>query len=86
MQNQTIDEITAVQSVNQMYGVTGQILTNTYLVKDATLTEVRDLLNLSSDPDVTGQVINDVTSVLSGLGDSCRVWVRSCNSHRTRIR
>jgi len=68
VQNQTIDEITAVQSVNQMYGVTGQILTNTYLVKDATLTEVTDLLNLSSDPDVTGQVINDVTSVLSGLG------------------
>ena len=54
--------------MNLFYGVMGQILTNTYLVKDAVLTEVIQGLNLSSDPDVTAQTMSILTSVLGGLG------------------
>jgi hypothetical protein len=68
VQKQTVDELTALQSVNLFYGVTGQILTNTYLVKDAALSEVTDALSLSSDPDVTAQTLSVLTSVLGGLG------------------
>ncbi|MBV8816703.1 MAG: VCBS repeat-containing protein [Acidobacteriaceae bacterium] len=68
VQRQTIDEITSIQAVNLMYGVTGQILTDSYLVKDATLAEVTQALSLSSDPDVAGQVINDVINAANGLG------------------
>jgi hypothetical protein len=68
VQKQTIDELTALQSVNLFYGVTGQILTNTYLVKDAALSEVTDALSLASNPDVTSQTINILTSVLGGIG------------------
>jgi hypothetical protein len=68
VQKQTDDELTALQSTNAFYGVTGQILTNTYLVKDAALSETTDLLALPSQPDVTGQVLNEVTTALSGLG------------------
>ena len=68
VKKQTIDELTAIQSVNLMYGATGQILTNTYLVKDATLEEVTDVLGLPSNPDITGPVLNDLTTALGGLG------------------
>jgi hypothetical protein len=40
----------ALQSVNLMYGATGQILTNTYLGKDAALAEITDVLGLSPQP------------------------------------
>jgi hypothetical protein len=68
VQRQTIQELTAIQSVNEFYGVTGQILTNTYLVEDAALSEVTQALSLPSNPDVTGMIINDVSTGLSGLG------------------
>ena len=68
VQKQTIAEVAALQTVNQLFGVTGNILTNTYLVKDATLSEITDVLNLPSQPDVAGAVINDITTGLNGLG------------------
>ncbi|HEY3835175.1 MAG TPA: VCBS repeat-containing protein, partial [Bryobacteraceae bacterium] len=68
VQERTDDELTALQSTNAFFGVTGQILTNTYLVKDAALSETTGLLGLPSQPDVTGQVLNDVTTALNGLG------------------
>ncbi|HEY7388073.1 MAG TPA: VCBS repeat-containing protein [Bryobacteraceae bacterium] len=68
VQKQTIAELTALQSVNAFFGVTGQILTNTYLVQDATLQEVTDVLGLPSNPDVTGPILSDVTNALGALG------------------
>jgi hypothetical protein len=67
-QKQTIAEVAALQSVNLLFAATGTILTNTYLVKDATLSEVTDVLGLPAQPDVTGAVINDVTAGLNSLG------------------
>jgi hypothetical protein len=68
VQKQTVDELTALQSVNLFYGVTGQILTNMYLVRDAALSEVTGALGLASDPDVTAQTLSILTSVLGGIG------------------
>ena len=68
VQKQLVQEVAALQSVNLFYGVTGQILTNTYLVKDATLSEITDVLALPSQPDVSGAVLNDLTTALGGLG------------------
>ena len=68
VQKQTDYELTALQATNAFYGITGQILTNTYLVKDAALSETTDLLGLPSEPDVTGQILNEVTTALNGLG------------------
>ncbi len=68
VQNQTIEEVSALESVNLLYGVTGQILTNTYLVKDATLAEVTAALGLPSQPDVAQTVLNEVTTAVGGLG------------------
>ncbi|MBV8552640.1 MAG: hypothetical protein JOY54_15185 [Acidobacteriaceae bacterium] len=68
VQKQTIEELTAVQAVNNLYGVMGQILTNTYLVKDAALTETTSVLGLSSQPDVAQNVLNIVTTGLGNLG------------------
>jgi hypothetical protein len=68
VQKQTIDELTAVQAVNNLYGITGLILTNTYLVRDAALTETTSVLGLSSQPDVAQSVLNIVTTALGNLG------------------
>lgn len=67
-QKQTIAEVAALQSVNLLFAATGQILTNTYLVKDASLSEITDVLNLPAQPDVSGEVINDITTGLNSLG------------------
>jgi hypothetical protein len=68
VQKQTTAELTALQSVNLMYGATGQILTNTYLVKDAALSEITDVLGLSPEPDVSGMILNDLGTAIGGLG------------------
>ncbi|MBV8819952.1 MAG: hypothetical protein JO022_16430, partial [Acidobacteriaceae bacterium] len=70
VQKQTLAELAALQTVNQLYGVTGQILTNTYLVKDAALSEVTSALGLSSDPNVAGTVVNALTTALGNLGSA----------------
>ena len=67
-QKQTIAEVAALQSVNLLFAATGQILTNTYLVKDASLSEITDVLSLPSQPDVASSVINDISTAFNGLG------------------
>jgi hypothetical protein len=67
-QKQTIAEVAALQSVNLLFAATGTILTNTYLVKDASLSEITDVLNLPAQPDVAEAVINDITTAFDGLG------------------
>jgi hypothetical protein len=68
VQKQTIDELTALQAVNNLYDIMGQILTNTYLVKDAALTETTSVLGLSPQPNVAQNVLNIVTTALGNLG------------------
>jgi hypothetical protein len=67
-QKQILAEVAALQSVNLLFAATGTILTNTYLVKDASLSEITDVLNLPAQPDVAEAVINDITTALNGLG------------------
>ena len=67
-QKQTIAEVAALQSVNLLFAATGTILTDTYLVKDASLSEITDVLNLPAQPDVAEAVINDITTAFNGLG------------------
>ena len=68
VQSQTVAEITANQTVNDLYATTGVLLTNTYLVKDASLEEITDVLNLPGQPDVTAEVLGYVNTALSSLG------------------
>jgi hypothetical protein len=68
VKKQTIAELTALQSVNLMYAATGQLLTNTYLVKDAALSEITNVLGLSPQPDVASTVLNDLGTAIGGLG------------------
>ena len=71
VRNQTIDELTALQSTNLWFDFSTNFFTQTYLVKDAALSEITQALNLPGDPGVAAVVsgaISDALSLLGGLG------------------
>jgi hypothetical protein len=67
-QAQMAAEIAAIESVNEFYAVTGRLLTNTYLVKDATLQEVTTALKLPSQPNISGTVLSGFSAAFNALG------------------